>query len=907
MAHRLIMNVIFTGASVFGRAFTEAYKQAAKVSASSAANSVAKSQSIGGIPVDESLKILDLDRKELSLDKVDEKYKYLFEVNSKEKGNSFYLQSKVYYAMDTLRKELDYLERLKEDKKKGTAALAQAADNPLPLLKHEEAVRREIKHEVIKSPVVADKAGVKTEKKPEVPEQEPVVPKSEPVVHKQEHVVHKQEHVVHKQEHVVHKQEHVVPGKKPEIPEVVAPTPHNDDKPLVSKDYVAPPLSEYKVEPDSGVIGCICGISDDDGFTIQCDICYRWQHCLCMDYSTNEEVPEDEYKCYFCDKEKWGKFDPEQCRHNTVTRLQQDNDNQDVSTSKPGNKRKVSTSGRVGDKKKSRLNPNQERPKDRRKQLRDDFSNPTSAVDEIPDFIPNEDNELLDDGYTAESYQSTYYKLRSNDYLNHQSQKHFEDLGDRFYDSFQQLSEDEKEKLNIEVVTLKNFKAIPRMYVKLPNHETHMQAHNKPIKIPNVYIQVKQYSDSQKQKFNGISKLSLFVQAQREGSKEAFEDLIPKGTPILEYFGVLNEFSQYRDNKPNQYNVWGTTKPKVLKTSLSFIDKGKQIKDFDVVLDSRFVGNETRFIRKACPPAANCEVKAFYIPEAKSFRFLVVTSKDIKLDQETSEEELRLPWEWDEAHPIRKMYGDESKNIEGLKFDQLSDKEKTLLITTIDNLLYFTECGCSTTTNTPSYLPNCAVFKVRKAISYLLRATRKVSGIINVNMYKPKDELIIPKEPKTYVPWEQRLHNREEFIQTKLFVPTPTKVIKFDDDEEVSRDTIKDIIIKNQLVKLTDNSVEVIDGKYHNDKVLDLVPISTGISAKVEKTVEAEVQVKPEIKKSLSELKLKLTDNNLTKINKVLNLNLEKRVTPPPIPAEPSEKPMVKKKLSFADYKKKMK
>ncbi|EGV61467.1 mitochondrial import inner membrane translocase subunit TIM16 [Yamadazyma tenuis ATCC 10573] len=120
MAHRLIMNVIFTGASVFGRAFTEAYKQAAKVSASSAANSVAKSQSIGGIPVDESLKILDLDRKELSLDKVDEKYKYLFEVNSKEKGNSFYLQSKVYYAMDTLRKELDYLERLKEDKKKGS-------------------------------------------------------------------------------------------------------------------------------------------------------------------------------------------------------------------------------------------------------------------------------------------------------------------------------------------------------------------------------------------------------------------------------------------------------------------------------------------------------------------------------------------------------------------------------------------------------------------------------------------------------------------------------------------------------------------------------------------------------------------------------------------------------------------
>ena len=111
MAHRLLVNVIFTGASVFGKAFTEAYKQAAKASAAApAAGGAAKARSVGGIPVDEAFKILDLDKKDLSLDKVDEKYNYLFEVNSKEKGNSFYLQSKVYYAMDTLRKELEYLE-----------------------------------------------------------------------------------------------------------------------------------------------------------------------------------------------------------------------------------------------------------------------------------------------------------------------------------------------------------------------------------------------------------------------------------------------------------------------------------------------------------------------------------------------------------------------------------------------------------------------------------------------------------------------------------------------------------------------------------------------------------------------------------------------------------------------------
>lgn len=114
MAHRLLVNVIFTGAAVFGRAFTEAYKQAAKASASASASGATKARSVGGIPVDEALKILDLDKNDLSLAKIDEKYEYLFDVNSKDKGNSFFLQSKVFYAMDALRKEVEFLLQAKE-------------------------------------------------------------------------------------------------------------------------------------------------------------------------------------------------------------------------------------------------------------------------------------------------------------------------------------------------------------------------------------------------------------------------------------------------------------------------------------------------------------------------------------------------------------------------------------------------------------------------------------------------------------------------------------------------------------------------------------------------------------------------------------------------------------------------
>lgn len=114
MAHRLITRVLITGATVFGRAFTQAYKEAAKASAAAQASGATKQRSVGGIPVEEALKILDIDKSKLSMEEIDKKYEYLFGVNSKDQGNSFYLQSKVYYAMDSLKKEIEYLQKLKE-------------------------------------------------------------------------------------------------------------------------------------------------------------------------------------------------------------------------------------------------------------------------------------------------------------------------------------------------------------------------------------------------------------------------------------------------------------------------------------------------------------------------------------------------------------------------------------------------------------------------------------------------------------------------------------------------------------------------------------------------------------------------------------------------------------------------
>jgi hypothetical protein len=49
---------------------------------------------------------------------------------------------------------------------------------------------------------------------------------------------------------------------------------------------------------DEGKIRCICGYEDDDGYTIQCEKCFVWQHIACVNI-TADTVP-DTYLCERC-------------------------------------------------------------------------------------------------------------------------------------------------------------------------------------------------------------------------------------------------------------------------------------------------------------------------------------------------------------------------------------------------------------------------------------------------------------------------------------------------------------------------------------------------------------------------------------------------------------------------------
>lgn len=124
MAHRAIVQVIITGARVFGKAFSAAYKQAAAQSVRQGAAQTNRrrtaKEEYGGITLDESCKILNIEPNNsdsLNLENINKRFDYLFDVNSKEKGGSFYLQSKIYRAAERLKWELRQRELREEGAK----------------------------------------------------------------------------------------------------------------------------------------------------------------------------------------------------------------------------------------------------------------------------------------------------------------------------------------------------------------------------------------------------------------------------------------------------------------------------------------------------------------------------------------------------------------------------------------------------------------------------------------------------------------------------------------------------------------------------------------------------------------------------------------------------------------------
>jgi import inner membrane translocase subunit TIM16 len=113
MAHRIITQVVITGARVVGRAFTEAYKQAQasqKYAAAAAKNpGSAANFTSSGLTLEEACKILNVSPPKggkADMEHVMERFKKMFDTNEPKNGGSFYLQSKILRARERIEMEV---------------------------------------------------------------------------------------------------------------------------------------------------------------------------------------------------------------------------------------------------------------------------------------------------------------------------------------------------------------------------------------------------------------------------------------------------------------------------------------------------------------------------------------------------------------------------------------------------------------------------------------------------------------------------------------------------------------------------------------------------------------------------------------------------------------------------------
>ena len=80
-----------------------------------------------------------------------------------------------------------------------------------------------------------------------------------------------------------------------------------EDKVMSEVDVAINPASEIQnprprldEDQEDYIINCICGFADDDGSTVLCDLCERWQHIQCYYIDEHGNVPDISSIEHFC-------------------------------------------------------------------------------------------------------------------------------------------------------------------------------------------------------------------------------------------------------------------------------------------------------------------------------------------------------------------------------------------------------------------------------------------------------------------------------------------------------------------------------------------------------------------------------------------------------------------------------
>lgn len=125
-----------------------------------------------------------------------------------------------------------------------------------------------------------------------------------------------------------------------------------------------------------------------------------------------------------------------------------------------------------------------------------------------------------------------------------------------------------------------------------------------------------------------------FLQNQKDPSVEkgVFADIhIPEHRYLMEVTGEYARKSEYKSDPENNYTLLATPPAHVFF-----------FRAFDICIDARFAGNDTRYIRRSCSP--NSEIRSIILPndsDDQSIHMGIYTSEEVDRG-----EEITIGWNW---------------------------------------------------------------------------------------------------------------------------------------------------------------------------------------------------------------------------------------------------------------------
>ncbi|KAM0754909.1 hypothetical protein T439DRAFT_278757, partial [Meredithblackwellia eburnea MCA 4105] len=368
---------------------------------------------------------------------------------------------------------------------------------------------------------------------------------------------------------------------------------------------IPPHLLAHYVPPESGIIRCVCSVTADDGFTIQCDRCNVWQHALCVEISP-DDVP-DEYLCELCDPDgaRSRGVDPRRAEEGQRRRIEAELMRNEIGGDRSSSP--VSSSGsemrRVG----RGLGGKESDGED----WGDDDYEPWQY-----EFTPIER-----DLYQDKALLARLAELLASEALVGNSSDLPADPESLTLDSLPSTVG-----LSVRALAPTSFHLVPP--VASTYAQTSSQAPTCPYQRPTTH--------------------ALFA-----------AQAIPAGGFISPFRGQITSLETYRRDPVNQYSLLGVPKPGVRAVPVPW----------SLAVDGRRFGNETRFARSGCHPNAVIRVVRIKNEKQNDCKGRATRASTPWSDQRTrggvgeqltfaifatadigKKEEIVLPWDWDDGH-----------------------------------------------------------------------------------------------------------------------------------------------------------------------------------------------------------------------------------------------------------------